>query len=48
MRIAEGFQFLALSSDAGLLGMAARAEFSSVDFTGGGATADTAEGKIYG
>ena len=35
MRIAQGFQFLALSSDAGLLGKAAREEFGAVDFTGG-------------
>jgi 4-hydroxy-2-oxoheptanedioate aldolase len=48
MRIAQGFQFLALSSDAGLLGMAARAEFNAVDFTGGGATSGTTGGKIYG
>jgi 4-hydroxy-2-oxoheptanedioate aldolase len=48
MRIAQGFQFLALSSDAALMGMAARAEFNAVDFTGGGATSDTTGGKIYG
>jgi len=48
MRIAQGFQFLALSSDAGLLGKAAREEFGAIDFTGGSDTAATAEGKIYG
>ncbi len=35
MRIAQGFQFLALSSDSGLMGKAAREEFNAVDFTGG-------------
>jgi 4-hydroxy-2-oxoheptanedioate aldolase len=34
-RIAEGFQFLALSSDAGLMAKAAREEFEAIDFTGG-------------
>jgi 4-hydroxy-2-oxoheptanedioate aldolase len=34
MRIAQGFQFLALSSDAGLMTKAAREEFSAIDFTG--------------
>jgi len=48
MRIAQGFQFLALSSDAGLLAKAAREEFGAIDFTGGGDTTETAEGKIYG
>jgi 4-hydroxy-2-oxoheptanedioate aldolase len=49
MRIAQGFQFLALSSDAGLMSKAARAEFNAVDFEG--AVTDGArkpEGKIYG
>jgi len=32
MRIAQGFQFLALSSDAGLMAKAAQAEFKAVDF----------------
>jgi 4-hydroxy-2-oxoheptanedioate aldolase len=35
MRIAQGFQFLALSSDAGLMAKAAREEFNAIDFTGG-------------
>ena len=34
-RIAEGFQFLGLSSDAALLAKAAREEFEAIDFTGG-------------
>ena len=34
-RIKQGFQFLALSSDAGLLGKAAREEFAAIDLTGG-------------
>jgi len=33
-RIAQGFQFLALSSDAGLLGKAAREEYGAIDFSG--------------
>ena len=32
MRIAQGFQFLALSSDAGLMAKAAREEYSAIDF----------------
>ena len=40
-RIAQGFQFLALSSDAGLLGKAAREEFGAVDFTGGSESGTT-------
>jgi 4-hydroxy-2-oxoheptanedioate aldolase len=32
-RIAQGFQFLALSSDAGMMAKAAREEFNSVDFS---------------
>jgi 2-keto-3-deoxy-L-rhamnonate aldolase RhmA len=31
MRIAQGFQFLALSSDAGLMAKAAREEFGAID-----------------
>jgi len=48
MRIAQGFQFLALSSDAGLMGKAAREEFDAIDFTGGSdSSKGTSEGKIY-
>lgn len=48
MRIAQGFQFLALSSDAGLMGKAAREEFDAIDFTGGSDNSKgKAEGKIY-
>jgi len=48
MRIAQGFQFLALSSDAGLMGKAAREEFDAIDFTGeSDSSKDKAEGKIY-
>jgi 4-hydroxy-2-oxoheptanedioate aldolase len=48
-RIGQGFQFLALSSDAGLMGKAARAEFEAVDFSGGQGAASAAgeAGKIY-
>lgn len=35
LRIGQGFQFLALSSDAGLLRKAAREEFEAIDLTGG-------------
>ena len=45
-RIAQGFQYLALSSDAGLMAKAARAEFEAVDFSGGGGEAG-AEANIY-
>jgi 4-hydroxy-2-oxoheptanedioate aldolase len=48
MRIGQGFQFLALSSDAGLMGMAARQAFTAIDFTGGsGGNAQDAQGKLY-
>jgi len=48
MRIAQGFQFLALSSDAGLMGKAAREEFDAIDFTGeSDSSKGKAEGKIY-
>lgn len=46
-RIAEGFQFLALSSDAGLMGKAAREEFAAIDFSGDGAGGETSGAKIY-
>jgi len=46
MRIAQGFQFLALSSDAGLMAKAAQEEFKAIDFTGGSGKGK-AEGKIY-
>lgn len=48
MRIGQGFQFLALSSDAGLMGKAAREEFDDIDFSGGtGAKAVDAKGDLY-
>ena len=47
MRIGQGFQFLALSSDAGFLGKAAREELGAIDFTGGGEGSGQAEGRIY-
>jgi 4-hydroxy-2-oxoheptanedioate aldolase len=51
-RIAEGFQFLALSSDAAFLSMAARQQFGAVDFGGGKDVAPVegaaTTGKIYG
>ena len=47
-RIKQGFQCLALSSDAGFLSKAARAEFSPVDFIGEaeGSTQE-AKGSLY-
>lgn len=47
-RIAQGFQFLALSSDAGFLRKAAAEEFRAIDFTGAsaGAAGDT-EAELY-
>ena len=45
MRIGQGFQFLALSSDAGLMSKAAREEFTAIDFTGG---SDDSKGKAEG
>lgn len=47
-RIGQGFQFLALSSDAGLMARAARDEFGAIDFTGGSGTAGKGtESGIY-
>jgi 4-hydroxy-2-oxoheptanedioate aldolase len=48
VRIAQGFQFLALSSDAGLMSKAARTEFAAIHFTGAsGASTRKAQGSIY-
>ena len=47
LRIKQGFQFLALSSDAGILGRAARAEFGDVDFSGSGDGGKYAKGALY-
>ena len=47
MRIAQGFQFLALSSDAGLMAKAAREEFSAIDFSGSGGSGEVTGGSIY-
>jgi 4-hydroxy-2-oxoheptanedioate aldolase len=47
LRIRQGFQFLALSSDAGLLSKAAREEFGDVDFTGGSGDGKDAKGTLY-
>jgi 4-hydroxy-2-oxoheptanedioate aldolase len=48
LRIGQGFQFLALASDAIFMARAAQAEFDAVDHSGAGA-ADAAqvEGKLY-
>jgi 4-hydroxy-2-oxoheptanedioate aldolase len=47
MRIGQGFQFLALSSDAGFLGRAARESFGAIDWTGGAEPTGQGEGRIY-
>ena len=48
LRISQGFQFLALASDAGLMAKAAREELGKVDFTGKtGGDAKKKDGKIY-
>ncbi len=48
MRIAQGFQFLALSSDAGLMAKAAGEAFNAIDFTGGSDSGKKkGESKIY-
>jgi 4-hydroxy-2-oxoheptanedioate aldolase len=46
-RIGQGFQFLAMSSDAGLLGMGARAEFGKVDFSGQGGEDGEDSASLY-
>jgi 4-hydroxy-2-oxoheptanedioate aldolase len=46
-RIAQGFQFLALSSDAGFLGKAAREEYGTIDFTWGKGASGQVGGRIY-
>jgi 4-hydroxy-2-oxoheptanedioate aldolase len=47
-RIQQGFQFLALMSDAALMSKAAREEFNAVDFSGGGGSGDQeAKGTLY-
>ena len=47
LRIGQGFQFLALSSDAGLMRKAASEEFNAVDFTGAGGSAKDVKGSVY-
>jgi len=47
-RIAQGFSFLALSSDAGFMGKAAREEYAAIDFSGGAALGEKAsKGTLY-
>jgi 4-hydroxy-2-oxoheptanedioate aldolase len=47
-RIGQGFQFLALSSDAGLLGQAAREAYSGIDLSGGeGSGPGDAKADLY-
>lgn len=48
MRIGQGFQFLALSSDAGFLGQEAREAFGAIDWTGGsGGQVPGSKGPLY-
>jgi 4-hydroxy-2-oxoheptanedioate aldolase len=47
-RIAQGFQFLALMSDAAFMAKAAREEFAAIDFSGAaGAAAVAGKGTLY-
>lgn len=46
LRIQQGFQFLALSSDVGMLTSAARTAFDAIDFSGSAASGSS-EGAIY-
>ena len=47
MRIGQGFQFLALSSDAGLMAQAAREAYGAIDFSGGKGDMAEAKGDLY-
>jgi 4-hydroxy-2-oxoheptanedioate aldolase len=48
VRIGQGFTYLALSSDAGFLGKAAREEYKAIDWSGGGvASAKDSKGTLY-
>lgn len=46
-RIGQGFQYLALSSDAGLMAKAAREAFESIDFSGQAAERGEEKGSLY-
>jgi 2-keto-3-deoxy-L-rhamnonate aldolase RhmA len=47
MRIGQGFQFLALSSDGGFLRQAAQAQYSAVDFSGQAGGDSDPKGDLY-
>lgn len=47
MRIGQGFQFLALASDAAFMAKAAQAEFSGIDFAGSAETSANVTGQLY-
>jgi 4-hydroxy-2-oxoheptanedioate aldolase len=47
MRIQQGFQFLAVSSDAAMLTSAARATFDAIDFSGSASGTSKSGGGIY-
>ena len=48
LRINQGFQFLALSSDGGFLAKAAREEYGAIDFSGAGAgSGEGTKGSLY-
>ena len=48
MRIAQGFQFLALSNDSRLMAKAATEEFNAIDFSGGSTSAKSEDkGDLY-
>ena len=46
-RIAQGFQYLALSSDAALMARAAREDFGAIDFTGNTNVGAEVKGNLY-
>jgi 4-hydroxy-2-oxoheptanedioate aldolase len=47
MRIGQGFQYLALVSDAAFMTKAAQEAYAAIDFTGAARTAEEAVGKLY-
>ena len=46
-RIAQGFQYLALSSDGAMMARAAREDFGAIDFTGNTNTGAEVKGNLY-
>jgi len=46
-RIAQGFQYLALSSDVAFMARAAREDFAAIDFTGKSKASAEVKGSLY-